>query len=149
MADGALGDVQFRRGAAQAAQAGNGFKGAQGGQRRRVVRQIGHRLSLSQPMIEKLSLSRVRRISDHAGSGWSIDMYFDSRLWRLTAGLRAGMAGGIFLGLLALAAGIARYVFLGQLLARVFNGAPWQDWITPALCVGAMVLLRAGFDHWR
>lgn len=76
-------------------------------------------------------------------------MYFDSRLWRLTAGLRAGMAGGIFLGLLALAAGIARYVFLGQLLARVFDGAPWQDWITPALCVGAMVLLRALFDHWR
>jgi ATP-binding cassette subfamily C protein CydCD len=76
-------------------------------------------------------------------------MYFDSRLWELTAGLRAGMAGGIFLGLLALAAGIARYVFLGQLLARVFDGAPWQDWITPALCVGAMVLLRAVFDHWR
>lgn len=76
-------------------------------------------------------------------------MYFDSRLWRLTAGLRAGMAGGIFLGLLALAAGIARYVFLGQLLARVFNGAPWQEWITPALCAGAMVLLRALFDHWR
>ncbi len=76
-------------------------------------------------------------------------MYFDSRLWRLTAGLRAGMAGGIFLGLLALAAGIARYVFLGQLLARVFDGAPWLDWITPALCVGAMVLLRALFDHWR
>ena len=76
-------------------------------------------------------------------------MYFDSRLWRMTAGLRAGMAGGIVLGLLALGAGIARYVFLGQLLARVFNGAPWQDWITPALCVGAMVLLRALFDHWR
>ncbi len=76
-------------------------------------------------------------------------MYFDSRLWRLTEGLRAGMAGGIFLGLLALAAGIARYVFLGQLLARVFEGAPWQDWLTPALCAAAMVLLRAGFDHWR
>ncbi|KGD92362.1 ABC transporter [Achromobacter sp. RTa] len=76
-------------------------------------------------------------------------MYFDSRLWRLTEGLRAGMAGGIFLGLLALAAGIARYVFLGQLLARVFEGAPWQDWIAPALYVAAMVLLRAGFDHWR
>ncbi|MFD4838928.1 thiol reductant ABC exporter subunit CydC [Achromobacter sp. NPDC058515] len=76
-------------------------------------------------------------------------MYFDSRLWRLTLGMRAGMAGGIFLGLLALAAGIARYVFLGQLLARVFDGAPWQDWITPALCVAAMVLLRAFFDHCR
>ncbi|WP_241137623.1 ABC transporter transmembrane domain-containing protein, partial [Achromobacter xylosoxidans] len=76
-------------------------------------------------------------------------MYFDSRLWQLTAGLRAGMAGGIFLGLLALAAGIARYVFLGQLLARVFDGAPWQDWLAPALCAGAMVLLRALLDHLR
>lgn len=76
-------------------------------------------------------------------------MYFDSRLWRLTEGLRAAMAGGIFLGLLALAAGIARYVFLGQLLARVFDGAPWQQWLTPALCAGAMVLLRALFDHLR
>ncbi|PTW95020.1 ABC transporter [Achromobacter mucicolens] len=76
-------------------------------------------------------------------------MYFDSRLWRLTEGLRAGMAGGIVLGLLALAAGIARYVFLGQLLARVFDGAPWQDWAAPALCVAAMVLLRAFLDDWR
>jgi len=76
-------------------------------------------------------------------------MYFDSRLWRLTEGLRAGMAGGIFLGLLALGAGIARYVFLGQLLARVFEGAPWQGWIQPALYAAAMVLLRAGLDHLR
>lgn len=76
-------------------------------------------------------------------------MYFDSRLWRLTRGMRAGMAGGIFLGLLALAAGIARYVFLGQLLARVFDGAPWQDWTAPALGVAAMVLLRAFLDHCR
>ncbi|MGS1005812.1 ABC transporter ATP-binding protein/permease [Achromobacter anxifer] len=76
-------------------------------------------------------------------------MYFDSRLWQLTAGLRAGMAGGIFLGLLALAAGIARYVFLGQLLARVFDGAPSQEWLAPALCAAAMVLLRAFLDHWR
>ncbi len=76
-------------------------------------------------------------------------MYFDSRLWQLTAGLRAGMAGGIFLGLLALAAGIARYVFLGQLLARVFDAAPSQEWLAPALCAAAMVLLRAFLDHWR
>ena len=79
----------------------------------------------------------------------STDMYFDIRLWQLTAGLRLRMAGGIFLGLLALAAGIARYVFLGQLLARVFEGAPAKEWIAPAACVGAMVLLRALFDHLR
>jgi ATP-binding cassette subfamily C protein CydCD len=98
---------------------------------------------------------KIHRFRMLAGSGTmqALDgvmaMYFDSRLWRLTEGLRAGMAGGIFLGLLALAAGIARYVFLGQLLARVFDGAPWQDWAAPALGVAAMVLLRAFLDDWR
>lgn len=41
-------------------------------------------------------------------------MYFDYRLWLLTAGLRARMAGGVALGLTALLAGIARYVFLAS-----------------------------------
>lgn len=76
-------------------------------------------------------------------------MYFDRRLWRLTEGMRARMAGGIALGLLALAAGIARYVFLGLMLARVFAGEPWQAWVPPAAAVAAMVLLRAGLDHLR
>ena len=76
-------------------------------------------------------------------------MYFDARLWRLTRGLRAGMAGGILLGLLALAAGIARYVFLGLMLARVFDGAPWNDWAWPAAGAALMVLLRSQLDHWR
>jgi len=76
-------------------------------------------------------------------------MYFDSRLWRLTAGLRAGMTGGILLGLLALAAGIARYIFLGQILARVFAGAPIAEWIVPAVAAAAMIVLRALLDHLR
>jgi ATP-binding cassette subfamily C protein CydCD len=76
-------------------------------------------------------------------------MYFDYRLWRLTAGMRARMAGGILLGLLALAAGIGRYVFLGQMLARVFSGQPWQSWAVPAAGTAAMVLLRTFFDHLR
>ncbi|WP_454692647.1 ABC transporter ATP-binding protein/permease [Achromobacter aloeverae] len=76
-------------------------------------------------------------------------MYFDSRLWRLTAGLRAGMAGGILLGLLALAAGIARYIFLGQILARVFAGAPAAEWAAPAIAAVAMIVLRALLDHLR
>ena len=75
-------------------------------------------------------------------------MYFDARLWRLTRGLRAGMAGGILLGLLALAAGIARYVFLGLMLARVFDGAPWNDWAWPA-AGAALMVLRSQLDHWR
>ncbi len=76
-------------------------------------------------------------------------MYFDYRLWQLTYGMRARMAAGIALGLLALAAGILRYVFLGQMLARVFAGDPWQRWAEAAGAAIVMVLLRAGFDHWR
>jgi len=76
-------------------------------------------------------------------------MYFDYRLWLMTAGLRARMAGGVLLGLLALLAGIARYVFLGQLLARVFAQQPWQSWIVPAALGALMVLLRAALDHLR
>ena len=52
-------------------------------------------------------------------------------------------------GLLALAAGIARYVFLGLMLARVFDGAPWNDWAWPAAGAALMVLLRSQLDHWR
>ncbi|ANN76302.1 ATP-binding cassette domain-containing protein [Bordetella flabilis] len=76
-------------------------------------------------------------------------MYFDYRLWQFTQGMRARMAGGILLGLLALAAGILRYVFLGQMLARVLAGDPWQRWAAPAGAAVVMVVLRALFDHWR
>ncbi|HEY0294509.1 MAG TPA: ABC transporter ATP-binding protein [Bordetella sp.] len=76
-------------------------------------------------------------------------MYFDYRLWQLTLGMRTRMAGGIVLGLLALAAGIGRYVFLGQMLARVFADQPWQAWSAPAAWAVAMVLLRALLDHGR
>ncbi|WP_144630532.1 ATP-binding cassette domain-containing protein [Bordetella genomosp. 13] len=76
-------------------------------------------------------------------------MYFDYRLWQFTAGMRGRMAGGVLLGLLALGAGIARYVFLGQMLAAVFAGQPWPAWAVPAAWAAAMVVLRAGLDHWR
>ena len=76
-------------------------------------------------------------------------MYFDYRLWQLMHGMRARMAGGIALGLLALAAGILRYVFLGQMLARIFAGDPWPRWAAPAGAAAAMALLRALLDHWR
>ncbi len=76
-------------------------------------------------------------------------MYFDYRLWKLTLGMRAGIAGAIALGLLALAAGIARFVFLGQLLAGVFASAPWSQLAQPIIGVASMVLLRAFLDHWR
>ena len=75
-------------------------------------------------------------------------MYFDLRLWQLTKGLRA-MVLSIVVGLLALLAGIARFVFLGQLLALVLRGSPWQSWVAPSIAVAAAIVLRALLDHWR
>src|SRR5471030_744782 len=76
-------------------------------------------------------------------------MYFDLRLWQLTKGLRGHMLLSIVVGLLALLAGIARFVFLGQLLALVLRGSPWQSWVAPSVAVAAAIVLRALLDHWR
>ncbi|MDB5836426.1 MAG: thiol reductant exporter subunit CydC [Caballeronia sp.] len=76
-------------------------------------------------------------------------MYFDLRLWQLTKGLRGHMVLSIVVGLLALLAGIARFVFLGQLLAQVLRGSPSQSWVAPSVAVAAAIVLRALLDHWR
>ena len=76
-------------------------------------------------------------------------MYFDIRLWRLTRGTRAAMLGGMLLGLLALAAGIARFAFLGVALARVFAGAVPRDVAWPMAAAVAAVLLRGALEHAR
>ena len=69
-------------------------------------------------------------------------MYFDARLWRLTRGLRPGMLLGVVLGLLALAAGIARFAFLGVALARVFAGEGLVGAAWPLAGV------RRGYSAW-
>src|SRR5271165_2707874 len=76
-------------------------------------------------------------------------MYFDLRLWRMTAGLRGRIALAVLLGLLALACGIARFVFLGQFLARVFRGAPGLDLVVPLVATALAITLRAALDHAR
>jgi ATP-binding cassette subfamily B protein len=76
-------------------------------------------------------------------------MYFDRRLWELTAGLRGRIGLAIVLGLLAAGFGIARFALLGALLARVFAGAGFASIATLAAGVAAAVLLRALLDHAR
>jgi ATP-binding cassette subfamily B protein len=76
-------------------------------------------------------------------------MYFDLRLWRMTGGLRGRIALAVGLGLLALACGIARFVFLGQFLARVFRGAPAGELAVPLIATAAAILVRAALDHAR
>jgi ABC-type multidrug transport system fused ATPase/permease subunit len=76
-------------------------------------------------------------------------MYFDRRLWQLTRGLRGRIALAILIGLVASGFGIARFVLLGALLARVFNGAGAAVLAVLAIGVAAMVMLRAMLDHAR
>ncbi len=76
-------------------------------------------------------------------------MYFDRRLWELTKGLRGRIALAILVGLVAAAFGIARFVLLGALLARVFTGAGFTVIAVLAAGVAAAVLLRAWLDDAR
>ena len=76
-------------------------------------------------------------------------MYFDARLWRLTAGFRLSMLVGVLLGLAALAAGIARFAFLGVALARVFAGEGLSGAVLPLAAAAGAVLGRGLLDQVR
>jgi len=76
-------------------------------------------------------------------------MYFDWQLWAMTRGLRGRIALGVLLGLVSLLAGIARFVFLGALLARVFDGAAIEHLLWPAAGVAASILARAFLEQTR
>src|SRR5260221_7620013 len=71
-------------------------------------------------------------------------MYFDRRLWQLTRGARWRIAAAVAIGLLASAIGIARFAFLGWLLALVFTGAKLSAVVLPAvLPAGAVFFARS------
>jgi ATP-binding cassette subfamily C protein CydCD len=76
-------------------------------------------------------------------------MYFDRQLWGMTAGLRWRIALGVALGLASLVVGIARFVFLGSLLARVFEGAPTDELLAPAIGAALAIVLRAALEQIR
>src|SRR4029450_9294645 len=68
-------------------------------------------------------------------------MYFDRRLWALTSGVRGRIAWTVVVGLLAVAAGIARLALLGWLLGRALAGGSLAD--LAGGVAGARVLRRA------
>ncbi|HET7158206.1 MAG TPA: ABC transporter ATP-binding protein, partial [Burkholderiales bacterium] len=76
-------------------------------------------------------------------------MYFDVQLWRMMRGLRARIVLAVLLGLLALAAGIARFAFLGWFLALIFQDASLRELVSPLAGVAFAILLRAVLEHTR
>jgi ATP-binding cassette subfamily C protein CydCD len=76
-------------------------------------------------------------------------MYLDPRLWAFTAGVRGRIAAGVLVGLAAVAAGIARLVLLGWLLARVLAGEPLAALIPVVALTAAAIVLRSLLDYAR
>ena len=76
-------------------------------------------------------------------------MYFDSRLWGFTRGVRLRIFGAVAVGVLAVLFGIARLGLLGWLIIRVFEGAPVQDLVLPFLGVGVVMVVRGWLEYLR
>jgi ATP-binding cassette, subfamily B, bacterial len=76
-------------------------------------------------------------------------VYFDRRLWALTAGVRRRIVGTVLLGLAAVAAGIARLALLGWVLALVLAARPLREiGVAVALTASALVA-RSALEHVR
>lgn len=76
-------------------------------------------------------------------------MHFDAQLWAATKGFRARIAAAIALGFVSLALGIARFIILGWLIARLFEGAPLADQLVAIAILVAVILSRMGLEYWR
>ncbi len=82
-------------------------------------------------------------------TGYPRRVYFDRRLWALTAGVRGRIAATILVGLAAVAAGIARLALLGWVLARVLSGESLAS-LVPAVALTALALVaRSALDYAR
>ena len=76
-------------------------------------------------------------------------MYFDSRLWAFTRGVRGHIAWSVVIGLIAAFLGLARLALLGWLIAKVFKGASWKELLLPITIVGLVMILRGVFEYVR
>src|SRR5712692_6474654 len=76
-------------------------------------------------------------------------MYLDRRLWAFTRGVRLRIVGTVLIGLLAVAAGIARLALFGWLLGRVIAGESLRSLLPLMALTAAAVLVRGALDYWR
>ena len=76
-------------------------------------------------------------------------MHFETRLWSFTEGVRGRIVWAVLLGLIGVSLGLARLALLGWLIAQVFSGAEFSELIGPIALVGAVMVGRGFFEHWR
>ena len=76
-------------------------------------------------------------------------MFFDTRLWQFTRGVRIRIAAAVAMGVFASLVGIGRLALLGWLLARVFAGDTFSELMVPFALVAAVMVLRGWLEHTR
>ena len=76
-------------------------------------------------------------------------MFFDTRLWQFTRGVRLRIAATVAMGVFASLIGIGRLALLGWLLARVFAGDTFSELMVPFVLVAAVMVLRGWIEHTR
>ena len=76
-------------------------------------------------------------------------MFFDTRLWQFTRGVRLRIAATVAMGVFASLTGIGRLALLGWLLARVFAGDTFSELVVPFALVAAVMVLRGWIEHTR
>ena len=76
-------------------------------------------------------------------------MFFDTRLWQFTRGVRLRIAVTVAMGVFASLVGIGRLALLGWLLARVFAGDTFSELMVPFALVAAVMVLRGWLEHTR
>ena len=76
-------------------------------------------------------------------------MFFDTRLWQFTRGVRLRIAGTVAMGVFASLVGMGRLALLGWLLARVFAGDTFSELTVPFALVAAVMVLRGWIEHTR
>ena len=76
-------------------------------------------------------------------------MFFDTRLWQFTRGVRLRIAATVAMGVFASLVGIGRLALLGWLLARVFAGDTFSELMVPFALVAAVMVLRGWLEHTR
>ena len=76
-------------------------------------------------------------------------MYFNSRLWVFTRGVRGRIAAAVAVGLLSSLIGVARLALLGWLLGLVLSGAGLERLLPAAAGVALVILLRGLTEYWQ
>jgi ATP-binding cassette, subfamily C, bacterial CydCD len=76
-------------------------------------------------------------------------MHFEPRLWIFTEGVRLRILWAVFVGLIAVALGVARLGLLGWLIGEVFVGRELSSLAWPIAGIVAVIALRGVFEHWR